>query len=80
MGFIALYVTVCVHLSQPGSCVKELVTDSTQNDITMTACMGIEGLNSAKEFVANHPLYHTWELKGWACQIGNRKAPDRGAA
>jgi hypothetical protein len=46
MGFIALYVTVCMNLSQPGSCVTEYITDSTQNDLNMTSCMGIEGLNS----------------------------------
>jgi hypothetical protein len=62
-GFIALYVTACLNLASPGSCATELVTDSTQNQMTMTGCLGVEGLSSAKEFVENHPLYHTWQLQ-----------------
>ena len=54
-GFIALYVTACLNLASPGSCVTEFITDSTQNPMTMTECLGVEGLNSAKEFVENHP-------------------------
>ena len=79
-GFIALYVTACLNLGNPGSCVSEFVTDSTQNQMTMTECLGVEGLYSAKEFVEKHPLYHTWQFKGWSCQIGNKPAPKRGQA
>jgi hypothetical protein len=55
-GFIALYVTACLNLGNPGSCVTEFVTDSTQNQMTMTGCLGVEGLSSAKDFVEQHPL------------------------
>src|SRR5262249_37160754 len=61
-GFIALYVTACLNLANPGSCVTEFITDSTQNQMSMTECLGVEGLNSAKEFVEKHPLYHTWQF------------------
>ena len=44
----------------------------------MTECLGVEGLNSAKEFVEKHPLYHTWQFRGWSCQIGNKR-PEEGA-
>jgi hypothetical protein len=77
-GFIALYVTACLNLANPGSCVTEFITDSTQNQMSMTECLGVEGLNSAKEFVEKHPLYHTWQFRGWSCQIGNKPAPKRG--
>jgi len=60
--FIALYVTACLNLGNPGSCVSEFVTDSTQNQMTMTECLGVEGLYSAKEFVEKHRLYHTWQF------------------
>jgi hypothetical protein len=50
------------------------------NQMTMTECLGVEGLYSAKEFVEKHPLYHTWQFKGWSCQIGNKPAPKRGQA
>jgi hypothetical protein len=79
-GFIALYVTACLNLASPGSCATELVTDSTQNQMTMAGCLGVEGLSSAKEFVEKHPLYHAWRFKGWSCQIGNRPAPKKGQA
>jgi hypothetical protein len=77
-GFIALYMTACLNLGNPGSCVTEFVTDSTQNQMIMTECLGVEGLYSAKEFAEKHPLYHTWQFKGWSCQIGNKPAPKRG--
>ena len=79
-GFIALSVTACLNLATSGSCVTELVTNSTQNQMTMTGCLGVEGLSSAKEFVEKHPLYHAWRFKGWSCQIGNRPSPKRGQA
>jgi len=44
-GFIALYVTACLNLGNPGSCVTEFITDSTQNQMSMTECLGVEGLN-----------------------------------
>jgi hypothetical protein len=31
-------------------------------------------------FVEKHALYHTWQFKGWSCQIGNKPAPKRGQA
>jgi hypothetical protein len=79
-GFIALYVTACLSLGSPGSCVTEFVTDSTQSQMTMTGCLGVKGLNSAKEFVESHPLYRTWRFKGWSCQVGNKQAPKKGQA
>jgi hypothetical protein len=79
-GFIALFAVVCIHANNPDSCVTEQVTDSTQNQMSMIGCLGLQGQASAKEFIANHPLYHSWEFCGWRCQIGNRKAPDRGRA
>jgi hypothetical protein len=30
------------------------------------------------KLLPHHLLYHTWKLKGSACQIGNRAAPERG--
>ena len=77
-GFIALYVTACLNLGNPGSCVTEFVTDSTQSQITMTECLGVEGLYSAKEFVEKHPVYHTWQFKAWSCQIGNKPGTGKG--
>jgi hypothetical protein len=43
--------------------------------------MGVEGANSAKKFWEDHPDIHkAYHFGGWSCQIGNKKAPDRGHA
>ena len=76
-GFIALYATACLNLANPGSCVTAFITDSTQNQMTMTECLGVEGLNSAKEFVEKHPLYHTWQFKVGAARSAT-SPPRRG--
>ena len=76
--FVTLLVTVCMNLGIPGTCVTEPVVNSNQDQVTITGCLGLEAFDSAKEFWEHHPLYHTWKLKGWACQIGNRAAPERG--
>jgi hypothetical protein len=78
--FITVLLVVCLDLSNPGTCVSEPVVDSAQDSITMSACLGVEGMESAKEFWEHHPLYHTWQFKGWRCQIGNKKPPERGGA
>ncbi len=77
---ITLYVTLCLNLAQPGSCVDEMITDSSQHDMTMQECLGVDGMKSAEDFWEKHPLYRTWRIKGWKCQIGNRKPPDKGGA
>lgn len=76
--FVTLLVTVCMNLGVPGTCVTEPVVNSNQDQVTITGCLGLEAFESAKEFWEHHPLYHTWKSKGWACQIGNRAAPERG--
>jgi hypothetical protein len=48
--FITLLVTVCLNLEVPGSCVTEPVVNSNPERVTMTGCLGLEGLESAKEF------------------------------
>jgi hypothetical protein len=80
MGYITLYAIVCLNLAQDGTCVREMVTDSAQNTMTIAGCLGVEGQVSAQKFVDQHPLYRTWHLKGWACQIGNRRPPENGRA
>ena len=78
--FIELFVTVCLSLSQPGSCVTELVTNSSQNDMSMTGCLGVEGELSVQKFITNHPLYHGWNVKGWSCKVGNQPPAEKGRA
>ena len=79
-GFIALYLMACLDPINHNTCVSLPVTDSTQaqpygSEMSMIGCMGVEGANSAKKFWEE--AYH---FGGWSCQIGNKKAPDRGHA
>jgi hypothetical protein len=75
--FITVLVTVCQILDVPGTCVTMPVVNSNQDQVSMIGCMGLEGMESAKEFWEHHPLYHNWQFKGWACQIGNSAPPDK---
>jgi hypothetical protein len=75
--FITVLVTVCQILDVAGTCVTLPVVNSNQDQVSMVGCMGLEGMESAKEFWENHPLYHTWQFKGWACQIGNSAPPEK---
>jgi hypothetical protein len=75
--FITVLVTVCLDLAVQGTCVTVPVVNSSQDQVSMVGCMGLEGMESAKEFWECHPLYHSWQFKGWACQIGNSAPPDK---
>ena len=74
--FITVLVTVCLNLAVRGTCVTMPVVNSSQDQVSMVGCMGLEGMESAKEFWQNH-LYRSWQFKGWACQIGNSAPPDK---
>lgn len=84
--FITLLVTLCAiaepgDVSLPESCIQEVVTDSSlAADMSMGACMGIEGQAAAAKFVAEHPLYRThYRLTRWTCAFGDqRRTPSRG--
>jgi hypothetical protein len=84
LGEFGMYITVlaiiCLNLAVPGTCMTEAVVNSNQEQLTMGGCLGLLGFESAKEFWEHHPLYHTWQFKGWACQFGNRAPPERGKA
>ena len=67
---ISLVAVICANILNPESCVKEFVTDNTQNEMSMVGCLGLEGELSALHFVAQHPLYRTWKLAAWRCVMG----------
>jgi hypothetical protein len=83
-GFVALHLIACLDPTNHNTCVSLPVTDSTQaqldgSEMSMMGCMGIGGANSAKMFWEDHPDMHkAYHFGGWSCQIGNKKAPDRG--
>ena len=56
--FITVLVTVCIDVAVPGTCVTMPVVNSNQDQLTMGSCLGVVGLESAKEFWEQHPLYH----------------------
>lgn len=65
--FVVLYAIACLDLSNPNSCVREQVTSAEVSAISFEACMGAQGLNAAKDFIAGHARYRSWQVKGWTC-------------
>src|SRR6516225_3210590 len=75
--FITVLVTVCLNLAVQGTCVTMPVVNSSQDQVSMVGCMGLQGMESAKEFWQHHPLYHGWQSRGWACRSGTAPHPRR---
>jgi hypothetical protein len=70
--FVTLVAVLC-HLSQgtPGGCVEEIVTDSSQSDITFQNCM-IQGQIGISKWMSEHPIYRTdWALQRYKCAPGH---------
>jgi hypothetical protein len=86
MEFVAVYLVICLNAANHATCTKLPVTDSTQvqpdgQEISMTGCLGLQGALSAQKYWAQHAdLHEKFQYGGWACQVGNKKAPDRGGA
>jgi len=80
--FIAVYLIICLHASNRATCSAVPVIDSTQDDtISMSGCMGLQGFATAMNFWNTHTELHAkFEFGGWACRVGNKKAPDNGGA
>jgi hypothetical protein len=68
---VALSVSLCLNLANPTSCVTEDIADP---EIVggLTSCLGAGGQIAALRFAENHPIYRTWQIKGWSCTVGNR--------
>jgi hypothetical protein len=85
-SFIALYLIACLDPTNHNTCVSLPVTDSAQaqpdgSEMTMIGCMGTQGMNSANKYWEEHQdVRNVYHFGGWSCQIGNKKAPDRGHA
>ena len=79
--FIAVYLVVCLNAAVHGTCSQLPITDSTEQPLTMVGCLGQQGEVSAQRYWEAHPdLHATFQYGGWACRIGNKKAPDAGGA
>ena len=75
---VALVVLLCASFNHPHSCVKEVITDDTISPtLSISTCL-YGGQQAAVQFVQEHPLYHTWHLQGWSCQMG--RLPQRKSA
>jgi hypothetical protein len=85
-GFIAVYLIVCLNAANHETCTKLPITDNTQAqadgvELTISGCQGIQGAISAQKYWEEHSdLHKKFQFGGWACQVGNKKAPDRGGA
>jgi hypothetical protein len=70
--FVTLVAVLC-HLSQgtQGGCVEEIITDSSQSEITFQSCM-IQGQIGISKWMSEHPIYRTdWTLQRYKCAPGH---------
>jgi hypothetical protein len=70
--FVTLVAVLC-HLSQgtTGGCVEEIITDSSQSEITFQSCM-IQGQIGISKWMSEHPIYRTdWTLQRYKCAPGH---------
>lgn len=95
---IALFLRACLDLSLPGSCIDVEITGPTgpimvqqtirvgeapvMVPLSFTSCMGHEGMNIARDFMAQHTTYSRpqWSFGGWVCEWGSRDKPRGGEA
>ena len=48
--FITVLVTVCLNLAVRGTCVTVPVVNSSQDQVSMGGCMGLEGMEFGEKF------------------------------
>jgi hypothetical protein len=74
---ISLVAVICANILNPESCVKEFVTDNSQSEMSMSGCMGMEGMVSAVNFAIAHPIYKNWKVAAWHCVLGKPPASSK---
>jgi hypothetical protein len=70
--FVTLVAVLCHVLpGGPGTCVDEIVTDSSQSNITLQSCM-IQGQIGIAKWMSEHPIYRAnWTLQRYKCAPGH---------
>jgi hypothetical protein len=70
--FVTLIAILCHSLAGgPGSCVEEIITDSSKSDITFQGCM-IQGQIGVAKWMSEHPIYRAnWTLQRYKCALGH---------
>jgi hypothetical protein len=74
--FVTLVAVLC-HVMPAGAgagagdCVEEIVSDSSQSNITFQSCM-IQGQIGITKWMSEHPVYRTnWTLDRYKCAPGH---------
>jgi hypothetical protein len=70
--FVTLVAVLCHVLpGGPRDCVEEIVSDSSQSNITFQSCM-IQGQIGITKWMSEHPVYRTnWTLDRYKCAPGH---------
>lgn len=70
--FVTLVAVLCHVLpGGPRDCVEEIVSDSSQSNITFQSCM-IQGQIGIAKWMSEHPVYRTnWTLERYKCAPGH---------
>lgn len=84
--FVTVMLKICVSTALQLGCTFIPITDNTQGQddnqvVNMTGCLGTQGFLTAQKYWNDHPDMHDhFQFAGWACKLGNKKAPDQGHA
>jgi hypothetical protein len=75
-----------VSMTRPPRCANECDSNLQEMNASKEKPRLGRGASPAATRMENLPRrgerdhYHTWQFKGWSCQIGNKPAPKRGQA
>jgi hypothetical protein len=66
--FVTLVAVLCqASPGPPDRCVQEIVTDTSQSDVTFESCK-IDGQIGIAKWMSEHPIYRTgWTLQRYKC-------------
>lgn len=75
--YATVVATLC-HLLAAGVpvCVEEVVVASETQEVSMTEC-NIHGQLGVTKWMAEHPVYHAWQLRQVKCVPGHYDVPRR---
>lgn len=74
--FTTIVAILCHALNGVPVCAEEIVTDTALSGVTFQQCL-IGGELGISQWMADSPLYRSWQLKSWKCVPGHYVIPGR---
>lgn len=90
---VELYFIACLDIQKPGSCIDVQVMEPTLEYVVSTVpvvrsvsmplgyfgCIGLDGMNIAKDRMRLDVAYAAWEFGGWKCRWASHAKPSEQA-